>query len=95
MSGNSNTAVPTEYAVRTYVNAQQYTKTFADSGTTINANGLVTAGTIGGIAYTNVTYALVNGVNRVVSYTETIGGVSKAITLTYNSNGSVATISSV
>jgi hypothetical protein len=95
MSGNSNTAVPTEYAVRTYVNSYQYTEAYTGSNTVINANGLITSGTIGNIAYTNVTYALVNGVNRVVSYTENIGGISKAITLTYNSNGSVATISSV
>jgi hypothetical protein len=95
MSGNSNTAVPTEYAVRTYVNSYQYTEAYTGSNTVTNANGLITSGTIGGIAYTNVTYALVNGVNRVVSYTENIGGISKAITLTYNSNGSVATISSV
>jgi len=95
MSGNSNTAVPTEYAVKTFVEGKQYTKTFAGSGITTNANGLITAGTLGGITYSNVTYALVGGVNRVVSYTETINNVSKSITLTYNSNGSVATIASL
>jgi hypothetical protein len=95
MSGNSNTAVPTEYAVRAFVNAQKYTKSYTGSTTVTNANGLITAGTIGNIAYSNVTYALVNGVNRVVSYTETVDNISKSTTITYNSNGSVATISSV
>lgn len=93
MSGNSNTAVPTEYAVRTYVNASiaqneltPATRTYTYNPTT----KLLTTAVEGNSTLSNITY---NSKGQLISYTEAVvsGGVtfSKNIALTYNSAGKV------
>ena len=81
LSGASNSAVPTEYAVKTYVDVNAIaridsiesnglggggsfgTAAYNDSDTTRDANGYITAATVGSVAksdrivYTNVVYA--------------------------------------
>jgi hypothetical protein len=93
MSGNSNTAVPTEYAVRTFVNASiaqneltPATRTYTYNPTT----KLLTTAVEGNSTLSNITY---NSKGQLISYTEAVvsGGVtfSKNIALTYNSAGKV------
>ena len=93
MSGNSNTAVPTEYAVRTYVNSSiaqneltPATRTYTYNPTT----KLLTTAVEGNSTLSNITY---NSKGQLISYTEAVvsGGVtfSKNIALTYNSAGKV------
>jgi hypothetical protein len=55
MSGNSNVAVPTEYAVRTYVTTLTNTNGVSGASTTYDANGYLTAATWDAYTYT-VTY---------------------------------------
>jgi hypothetical protein len=97
LSGNSNTAVPTEYAVRTYVNSSiaqneltPATRTYTYNPTTKR----LTTAVEGANTLSNITY---NSKGQLVSYTEAVvsGGVtfSKNIVLTYNSAGRVTGVS--
>ena len=130
LSGNSNTAVPTEQAVKTYVDnlaandisfdpsvadvftqntvsgamlelannlgAGASTPVFDDSDTTLNADGLYTSAKVGDIQYSNITYANVGfstGIyKRISSYDETVSGSTTTVNITYNADGSVASI---
>jgi len=68
LSGNSNTAVPTEQAVKTYVDTQiglipqpdltdaSLSVNFDDSNTTVDAEGYITQATVGTITYSNIVY---------------------------------------
>ena len=97
MSGSSNTAVPTEYAVRTYVDASiakneltPVTRTYTYDPTT----KLLTTAVEGNSTLSNIVY---NSKGQIASYTEAIvsNGVtfSKNIVLTYNSSGKVTGVS--
>jgi len=97
MSGNSNTAVPTEYAVRTFVNASiaqneltPATRTYTYNPTTKR----LTTAVEGSSTLSNITY---NSSGQIASYTEAVvsGGVtfSKNIVLSYNSAGRVTGVS--
>jgi len=93
MSGNSNTAVPTEQAVRTYTDASiaKNELTPATRSYTYNpTTKLLTTAVEGNSTLSNITY---NSKGQIASYTEALvsGGVtfSKNIVLTYNSAGRV------
>jgi hypothetical protein len=106
LSGNSNNAIPTEYAVKTYVdnNAGDRTVNYVSSGnitySTINLKPRVT-----GIADTNgktisgATYTTIGNVASqtvLTGYQEAGQGVTKTVTITYNAaDQSVATITVV
>ncbi len=100
MSGNSNVAVPTEYAVRTYVstglNSSQLTQPLLANGITRDASGRVTASTNGFKTISNVVY---NANNQITSYTESVnfgsGASVRNVTVTYTAAGLVNTVSSV
>jgi YD repeat-containing protein len=99
MSGNSNVAVPTEYAVRTYVstglNSSQLTQPLLANGITRDASGRVTASTNGFKTISNVVY---NANNQITSYTESVnfgsGASTRNVTVTYTAAGLVNTVSS-
>lgn len=106
MSGNSNTAVPTEYAVKTYVDNNSgdktvnYTSTGTITYTTVRDTPRVTTMTdTTGAIYSNVTYTTIGNValqSVINSYQETKSGVTKTVSLTYDSsNGSIKTITVV
>jgi hypothetical protein len=106
MSGNSNNAVPTEFAVKTYVdnNSGDKTVNYTSVGTitysTIRQAPRVTAmQDTTGINFTNVTYTTIGNVqlqNVVNTYQETKAGVTKTVSLTYNeTDGSIKTITVV
>lgn len=102
MSGNSNTAVPTEQAVRTYTNVTvkadqdntSLTPSFAATNQAYNTSGYVTTYRDSIHELTNVVY---NANFLPVSWTEkTAGGVrSYAYTVTYDVNNRVSTITRV
>jgi len=102
MSGNSNTAVPTEQAVKTYtdvsIKADQdntvLTPRFAATNQVYNGNGYVTTYKDSIHELTNVVY---NAQFLPTSWTEkTVGGVkSYAYTVTYDVNNKVSTITRV
>jgi len=62
LGGNSNTAVPTEYAVKTYVdiavNGAIFTGEFDNANSTYDANGNLTSATQGDLQYSNITWQL-------------------------------------
>jgi hypothetical protein len=106
MSGASNVAVPTEYAVKTYVdnNSGDKTVNYTSVGTitysTIRSAPRVTAmQDTTGINFTNVVYDTFGNVQLqtvVKSYQETKAGVTKSVSLTYNeTDGSIKTITVV
>lgn len=99
LAGDSNIAVPTEAAVKTYVdtglNGILFTSDFDNANTTFDANGNLSEVTNSGVVYSNITwelkgtdYSLFGGINtkyyRLVSWTETVGSTVKNITLNYN-----------
>lgn len=106
LSGNSNLAVPTEYAVKTYVDAGlgsvQFTQTYDSANTTENEDGFVTAYTRGDAVYSNIVYATQGNADqfgfpfgaykRITGYRETIGANARDVTITYNTDGTVNTI---
>lgn len=105
MSGNSNTAVPTEYAVKTYVDNQSavaiaaasgsaLTPTYAATNTVYNANGMVTTYKDGLVEITNVVY---NAAFLPTSWTEKLAGSSTSYnyTVTYDGSNKVSTITRV
>jgi hypothetical protein len=106
MSGNSNNAVPTEFAVKTYVDNNSgdktvnYTSVDTITYSTIRQAPRVTAmQDTTGINFTNVTYGVIGNVQLqtvVNSYQEIKAGVTKSVSLTYNeTDGSIKTITVV
>jgi hypothetical protein len=95
LSGNSNVAVPTEQAVRTYVNAgiSQTELTPATRSYVYNASGRVTSAVEGSNTVNGITY---NSKNQITAYTEqvVIGGTTftKNVTLSYDSAGKVSSV---
>ena len=106
MSGNSNNAVPTEFAVKTYVdnNAGDKTVNYTSVGTVTystirNAPRVTAMQDTTGVNFTNVSYdtiGLVQLQTVVGSYQEIKQGVTKSVTLTYNdADASIKTITVV
>ena len=132
MSGNSNTAVPTEYAVKTYADTkvakagstmtgplvlsanptsglQAATKQYVDGGgdvlpftdaATYNATTgrLATFADYGSKIFQNVVYSEIGFLRKqtvISSYQEVVGGVTKTVTLTYNDDATIKTITVV
>lgn len=81
MSGNSNTAVPTEYAVRTYVTTLTNTGGVSGASTTYDANGYLTGATWDAYTYA-VTYKNVTlpADTNQVPYSQFIPGFSAWLT---------------
>jgi hypothetical protein len=102
LAGNSNIAVPTEAAVKRYVDSYTVPTNFNSStDITEDASGFITTALISGTGttYSNVVYETVGDATasykRITSYNQTIRGVTHSITLTYNANGSINTITAV
>ena len=102
LAGNSNIAVPTEAAVKKYVDSYTVPTNFNSStDITEDASGFITTALVSGTGttYSNVVYETVGdstaSYKRITSYDQTIRGVTHSITLTYNANGSINTITAV
>ena len=109
LSGNSNIAVPTEAAVKTYVdkaaNETALTPEYSEVSTTVNSDNLITEATLGPVLYTQITYETVGdfvgdlatgAYYRIASYKEQVGETVKLVTINYNSeDGSVTSVTSV
>jgi len=132
MSGNSNTAVPTEYAVKTYADTklakaggtmtgpivlsadptsalQAATKQYVDGGGDVLAftDGSTYNSETGRVAsfvdygsktYQNVVYGTIGFTKKqtvITSYQQVQGGVTKTVTLTYNDDATIKTITVV
>jgi len=96
LSGNSNTAVPTEQAVKTYVDTELAISNYTESASNVyNAAGRPTTFIEGDITYQNITYTsnqpqIIAPFNNLVSsYQEVIAGVTKTVTVTYNVDGTI------
>ena len=101
LAGNSNTAVPTEQAVKTYVDTQTQTAIaaannarlsapFDSSNVTRNASGQLTAAVNETVTYSNIAY---NSDNNITGYDElSQTGTQKSIAATYDSDGKVLTV---
>ena len=90
LAGNSNIAVPTEAAVKTYVDNNALTKTFSSVNSTLNASGQLTGATNESVIYSNITY---NASGLITSYNENVlNGAVKLITITYDLNNAVTTV---
>ena len=101
LAGNSNTAVPTEQAVKTYVDTQTNTAIdaannarlsapFDSSNVTRNASGQLTAAVNETVTYSNIAY---KSDNNITGYDElSINGTAKSIAATYDSDGKVLTV---
>ena len=99
LSGNSNTAVPTEQAVKTYVDTQTASavaaadnallgKAWDDSDQVYNASGQLTSAKNEGITYTNIVYDSAG--QYIVAYRETSPtGTAQDIAVTYDTQGLV------
>ena len=100
MSGNSNLAVPTEQAVKTYVDTQTssaiaaannalLSKAFNISNVTRNGAGQLTAAINESVTYSNIVYTGTN----ITGYTETsANGTTQNVTITYDSESKVQTV---
>jgi hypothetical protein len=106
MSGNSNNAVPTEFAVKTYVdnNSGDKTVNYTSVGTITystfrNAPRVTAMQDTTGINFTNVVYGTFGNVQLqtvVNSYQEIKAGITKSVSLTYDeTDGSIKTITVV
>jgi hypothetical protein len=84
MSGNSNTAVPTEYAVRTYVSNLQYTDALSATDYTLDNRGRVVSVQEGIKLTNNIVY---NSEGIITSFRETVGGISRSFTVSVATNG--------
>jgi len=101
LSGNSNTAVPTEQAVKTYVDTQTQTAIaaannarlsapFDIANTTRNAAGQLTATTNETVQYSNISY---DGDSNITGYDElSTTGTTKVVAATYDADGKVQTV---
>jgi len=102
LSGNSNTAVPTEQAVKTYVDTQTaaaiaaadnalLAKAWDSDNQVYLANGQISTAVNEGITYTNVVY---DSAGQITAYQETSPtGTAQNITVSYNSGGFISTVS--
>lgn len=100
LTGNSNAAVPTEQAVKTYVDTKTdvaiaaisvaaLAKEFNISNVTRNASGQLTGAINEGVTYTNITYTGTN----ITQYTETsANGTQQTVDITYDANNLVQTV---
>ena len=73
----------------TVVPTTTYTRS---TGITTNASNNVTSITLGDANYTSILY---NNVDLITSFTETIDGISKSYTLTYDATSRVTAITEV
>jgi hypothetical protein len=100
LGGNNptNSAVPTEYAVKTYVDnnsggqVTNYTRSLLD---TVNASGYYTKFVEGATTYQNITYSTVGIVvpqQQVTSYQVVKNAITQNVTITYLESGVVDTI---
>jgi hypothetical protein len=100
LGGNNptNSAVPTEYAVKTYVDnnsggqVTNYTRSLLD---TVNANGYYTTFVEGATTYQNMTYSTVGIVvpqQLLTSYQVVKNAVTQNVTITYLESGAIDTI---
>ena len=100
LTGNSNAAVPTEQAVKTYVDTKTdvaiaaiglaaLAKEFDITNVTRNASGQLTGAINEGVTYTNITYTGSN----ITQYTETsANGTQQTVDITYDANNLVQTV---
>jgi hypothetical protein len=92
LAGNSNIAVPTEAAVKTYVDSSKMSTVFSSANSTLNASGQLTAAINNGVTYTNITY---NAGGYISSYKEAVGLTTKLISITYDTNNFITAVTSV
>ena len=103
MGGNSNQAVPTEYAVKTYVDGKFSSIDFSaavltptvnvTANVTTDANtGMITYYKDSSVTYANITY---NMLNLPTSWKETYGSNTYTYTATYDANNYITTITRV
>jgi hypothetical protein len=103
LSGNSNVAVPTEAAVKTYVDTISVpqtlrrallTPTYSNTTTTVNTSGYVTSYRDSSIELSNIAY---NALFLPTSWTEKVAGDSTTFvyTVTYDINNKVTAITRV
>ena len=102
LAGNSNTAVPTEQAVKTYVDTKTDTaiaaannallsKPFNSSNVTRNAADQLTAAVNESVTYSNIVYSGTN----ITAYRETSSnGTIKDVAITYDTAGKVTVVTS-
>ena len=102
LSGNSNTAVPTEQAVKGYVDTKTdtaiaaannalLTKAFNSTNTTRNGSGQLTGAINESVTYSNIVYTG----NNITAYRETSSnGTVKDIAITYDSSGKATVVTS-
>lgn len=102
LSGNSNTAVPTEQAVKGYVDTKTdtaiaaannalLTKTFNSTNTNRNAAGQLTSVINESVSYSNIVYTG----NNITAYRETSSnGTVKEVAVTYDSSGKATIVTS-
>jgi hypothetical protein len=108
MSGNSNTAVPTEYAVRTYVeNLVLPVKTgtedsalasvYSSTNAAYDATGFLTAYEDNTVKYENMVYASTLTSKRLTSFKETFKPTNKSYvySVTYKADGTIDAITRV
>jgi hypothetical protein len=100
LTGNSNLAVPTEQAVKTYVDTKTgvaiaaisvaaLAKAFDISNVTRNAIGQLTSAVNQGVTYSSITYTGSN----ITQYTETsANGTAQTVTMTYDANNIVQSV---
>jgi hypothetical protein len=100
LTGNSNTAVPTEQAVKTYVDTKTdvaiaaisvaaLAKAFDITNVTRNGTGQLTGAVNEGVTYTSIVYTG----NNITQYVETsANGTQQTVDITYDSNNLVQTV---
>ena len=90
LAGNSNIAVPTEAAVKTYVDNKSLSSTFSSLNSTFNAANQLTGAINQGITYSEIAY---NSDGYISSYKETVDGLTiKLITVTYDSDNLITAV---
>lgn len=96
LSGNSNLAVPTEYAIKTYVDSKGASLPYSSATDTVyNSNGLVTYYK-DTVTHDNLTYGTQGYINKstvITQFRETLGGVPKTWNVVYNDDGTISTLS--
>ena len=108
MSGNSNTAVPTEYAVKTFVDTSlipvktlvedtNFASVYNSANATYDATGFLTGFEDNVVKYQNMVYATTLTTKRLTSFKETVKSTNKSYTytVTYKANGTIDTITRV
>lgn len=97
LSGNSNLAVPTEYAVKTYVDSQGASLPYTASTNIAydSSTGLVTYYQ-DTVTHDNLVYGSQGFMNKstiITQFRETLGGISKTWNVVYNDDGTISTLS--